>query len=233
MAAAAAKKIDSVIHGVQFGLQSYVFSGLGLPPDSVLDIVIASMVESRLGECDLYAPLVESAQIWERIRASGSDEAARAQAREELANWRRSVSLDYFRPIRQKFDDAGIEIYGLSGFPGSNEEELSRTFEIAAVLGARLVTLSIPLSAAKRIAPLVERHSFTIGIQGRPDMSVTNPDAIAKPQNYEEAVSLSKKYGMSFDIGDATGGGTIPSDSWRLTSIASLCCISRTGEKTG
>jgi hypothetical protein len=40
--------------------------------------------------------------------------AARAQAREELVKWRMSVSLDYFRPIRKKFDDAGIEIYGLS-----------------------------------------------------------------------------------------------------------------------
>ena len=118
-----------------------------------------------------------------------------------------SISLDYFRAIRKKFDDAGIEIYGLSGFPGSNEEELSRTFEIATVLGARLVTLSIPLSAAKRIAPLAGKHSFVIGIQGHPDMSVTNSDMIAKPENYEEAVSLSRQYGMSFDIGDATGGG--------------------------
>jgi len=175
------------------------------------------MIESGLGECDLYAPLVEPAQLWDRIRAGGPAvpgaavppevTAARAQAREELAKWRMSVSLDYFRPIRKKFDDAGIEIYGLSGFPGSTEEELNRTFEIAGILGARLITLGVTLPAAKRIAPLAEKRSFLVGIQGRPDMSVTDPNAIARPENFEEAVSLSKSYWMSFDIGDATGGG--------------------------
>jgi sugar phosphate isomerase/epimerase len=38
-------------------------------------------------------------------------------------------------------------------------------------------------------------------------MNPTNPDTIARPEQYEEAVSLSKSYGMSFDIGDATGSG--------------------------
>jgi hypothetical protein len=214
---AAAKKIDSAVHGVQFGLQSYVFSGIGLPQDGIVDVVVKSMVDSRLGECDLYAPLVEPAQFWDRIRAGGPAgpaatvppevAAARAQARDELAKWRMTVSLDYFRAIRKKFDAAGIEIYGLSGFPGSTEEELSRTFEIAEVLGARLVTLNVTLSAAKLVAPLAEKRSFLVGIQGRPDMSAANPDAIAKPENFEEAVSLSKSYWMSFDIGDATGGG--------------------------
>jgi sugar phosphate isomerase/epimerase len=217
ISATAAKKIDSVVHGVQFGLQSYVFSGIGLPQDGVLDVAIKSMVESRLGECDLYAPLVEPAQFWDRIRAGGPAgpgasvppevAAARAQAREELGKWRMTVSLDYFRAIRKKFEDAGIEIYGLSGFPGSTEEELGRTFEIAEVLGARLVTLGVTLSAAKRVAPVAEKRGFLVGLQGRPDMSATNPDLIAKPENFEAAVSLSKSYRMSFDIGDATGGG--------------------------
>jgi sugar phosphate isomerase/epimerase len=215
--AVAAKKIDSVVQGVQFGLQSYIFTGIGLPQDGLVDVVIASMVESRLGECDLYAPLVEPARFWDRIRAGGQAgtgatvppevASARAQAREELAKWRMSVSLDYFRAIRKKFDDAGIEVYGLSGFPGSTEEELSRTYEIAGVLGARLITLGVTLSAAKRIVSLAEKQSFLVGIQGNPNMSATNPDAIAKPENYEQAVSLSKSYWICFDIGDATGGG--------------------------
>jgi sugar phosphate isomerase/epimerase len=217
MPAIAAKKIDSVVHGVQFGLQSYIFTGIGLPQDGLVDMVIASMVESRLGECDLYAPVVEPAQFWDRIRAGGPAVpgtpvppdvvSARAQARAELAKWRMSVSLDYFQAIRKKFDDAGIEIHGLSGFPGSTEEELTRTFQIAEVLGARLITLGVTLSAAKRIVPLVEKHSYVVGIQGNPNMNATDPDVIAKPENYEEAVSLSKSYGMSFDIGDATGSG--------------------------
>jgi sugar phosphate isomerase/epimerase len=215
--AAAATKVDSVVDGVQFGLQSYVFSGIGLPQDGILDVVVNSMVESGLGECDLFAPLVEPARFWDRIREGAPVSsgvrvtpeviAARAQAREELAEWRMTVSLDYFSAIRRKFQDAGIDVYGLSGFPGSTEEQLSRTFDIAEILGARLVTLSITLSAAKSVAPLAEKRSFLVGIQGRPDMSATDPDVIAKPEHFEEAVSLAKSYWMSFDIGDATGGG--------------------------
>jgi sugar phosphate isomerase/epimerase len=181
--AAFAKKIDSVVDGVQFGLQSYVFSGLGLPQESILDVVVDSMVESGLGECDLFAPLLDPVR------------------------WRMTLSLDYFLAIRRKFEDAGIAVYALSGFPGSTEEELSRTFDIAETLGARLVTLNITLPAAKRVAPLAERRGFLVGIQGQPNMSSTDPDAIATPQQFEEAVKLSRNYWMSFDIGDATGGG--------------------------
>ncbi len=217
--ATAAKRINSDVHGVQFGLQSYVFSGIGLPQAGILDVVVKSMVESGLGECDLYAPLVEPAELWDRIRPAGAAgpgaavpaeaAAARAQARAELAKWRTSISLDYFRAIRKKFEDAGIAIYGLSGFPGSTEEELSRTFDIAEALGARLVTLGITLSAARRIAPLADKRKFRVGIQGNPNMSAANPDAIARPENFEEAVSLSRNYWISLDIGDATGGGWV------------------------
>jgi sugar phosphate isomerase/epimerase len=189
----AAKKIDSVVHGVQFGLQTYVFSGIGLPQDGILDIVVKSMVASQLGECELYAPLVVPADV--------------PQAREEQAKWRMSVSLDHFRAIRRKFEDAGIQIYAISGFPASTDAELNRTFEIAGALGARQITLGVTLSAAARIAPLVEMSGFQVGIQGRPNMHATTPDAISTPENYDAAVSLSKSYWVSLDIGDATGGG--------------------------
>jgi sugar phosphate isomerase/epimerase len=187
-----AKKIDSAVHGVQFGLQSYIFSGIGLPHDGILDLVIKTMVECGLGECDLFAPLVEPAHL---------------QAREELARWRKTVPLGHFRAVRNKFDAAGIAIHGLSAFPGSTEEELGRTFEIAEVLGARIVTLGVTLPEARRVAPLAEKRDFIVGIQGEPDLSITDPDVICKPDQYDKALSLSKSYRISFDIGDATGGG--------------------------
>ncbi len=211
------KKIDSTFNGVQFGLQSYIFSGIGLPQDGILDLVIKSMVESGLGECDLFAPLVEPPQLWERIRAGAPTQpgepvrpeavAARTQAREELTKWRMTVSLDHFRAIRKKFDAAGIAIHALSAFPGSTVEELTRTFDIAEVLGARIVTLGVTLSAAMRVAPLAEKRDFIVGIQGDPNLSITDPDVVSKPGQYDKALSFCKNYRISFDIGDATGGG--------------------------
>jgi len=198
-----AKKIDSIVNGVQFGLQSYIFSDIGLPHDGMLDLVIKSMVECGLGECDLYAPLVEPAHLWERIRAGGAE----SQAREELAKWRKTVPLGHFRSIRNKFDGAGIAIHGLSGFPGATDEELSRTFEIAEVLGARIVTLGVTSPEARRVAPLAEKRDFIVGIQGEPDLNITNPEVISRPAQYDKALSLSRSYRISFDIGDGTGGG--------------------------
>ncbi len=172
-----AGRIDSVVKGIQFGLQSYIFTRTNLPAERWLDAAIASMVESRLGECDFFSELVGP------------------------------VPVDQFRAIRKKFDVAGIQVYGISGFPGGTAEQLSRAFEIAGILGARLVTLTVTLPEAKAIVPLVEKSHFIVGIQGNPSMNPTNPDTIARPQQYEEALSLSRSYGLSFDIGDAVGGG--------------------------
>src|SRR5579862_548109 len=43
--ARAAKKIDSAIHGVQFGVESHIFTGIGLPQDGSVDAMIQTMVE--------------------------------------------------------------------------------------------------------------------------------------------------------------------------------------------
>lgn len=212
MAARPANKIDSNIKGIQFGLQTYVFTTTGLPQKDLLDLAVQSMVEARLGECDLYAPAIEPGEFWDTIRDSAAAAAKRTEAREALDKWRASVSLDFYRAIRKKINDAGIEIYAMSGFPGRTREELERAFEIAGILGATLVTIGNTLPAAKEVAPMVDKAKFLVGLQGRPDMHPASPDTISTPAHFEEALALSKNYWMSFDIGDATGGGydTLP-----------------------
>jgi sugar phosphate isomerase/epimerase len=207
MAAWPATKIDSNIHGIQFGLQTYVFTTAGLPQSGLLDLAVESMVAARLGECDLFAPLVEPAEFWDKIRDSSAAADDRTEARQALDRWRASVPLDFYHAIRKKINDAGIEIYGTSGFPARTEEELERAFAIADVLGAGLVTIASTLTAAKQLAPMVDKSRFRVGLQGRPDMHPANPEAISTPANFEQALALSKNYWMSFDIGDATGGG--------------------------
>lgn len=207
MSASPAAKIDSNIDGIRFGLQTYVFTVAGLPQNGLLDLAVKTMVEARLGECDLYAPLVEPAEFWDKIRDSAVASGERAAARHALDRWRASVSLDFYRAIRNKINDAGIDIFAISGFPGRTKEQLGRAFEIAGVLGARLVTITNTLPEAKQVAPLVEQAGFLVGLQGRPDMHPSDPDAISTPASFAEALGLSKNYWISFDIGDATGGG--------------------------
>src|SRR5579863_2744146 len=84
-AAAAFARINSKVHGVQIGVQSYSFR------DRSLDDAIKAMVEVGLGECELFAGHVEP-----------------KMSRADLRQWRTTVSLDEFHKIRKKFDDAGI-----------------------------------------------------------------------------------------------------------------------------
>lgn len=219
MVARGAGKIDSVVQGIRFGLGSHVFSGTGLPRDGIVDAMIQTMVECGLGECDLDAPAIEPGVYWERIQSGGGGgavspevAAARAQAREELARWRMSVSLDYFRAIRKKFEAAGIEIYSISGFSCANEEEAGRIFDIAKACGARQAAPDVMLPTAKSMVPLAEKSGLIVAVMGHPSVTNPNPGAIAKPADYEEALSYSKKYVVSVDIGDARGGGWDPFD---------------------
>jgi sugar phosphate isomerase/epimerase len=207
MSASPAAKIDSNIEGIRFGLQTYVFTVAGLPQSGLLDLAVKTMVEARLGECDLYAPLIEPAEFWDKIRDSSAPAGERAATRQALDRWRASVSLDFYRTIRKKINDAGIDIYGISGFPGKTEEQLGRAFEIAEVLGAKLVSINNTLPEAKQVAPLVDKAGLLVGLMGHPDMHPGDANAISTPANFEEALALSKNYWMSFDIGDATGGG--------------------------
>ena len=201
----AAKKIDSLLYGVQFGLQSYSFNGL--PHEGILDLVISVMVETGLGECDIWEPLMQPGDLVERMRSPSAAPESRAQARADLAKWRLSAPLAYFRDIRAKFENAGIDLYGYSGISGDSDEELNRTFDIAEALGVRLVTVGVPLSVAKRLAPIAEKRRMLVGLQGRPNMNATNPDQIARPEGYEAGVASSPSFRISLDIGDATAGG--------------------------
>ena len=216
--AARSSKINSVVHGIQWGLQSYSFTGA--PLERILDVVIEGMVAAGLGECDIFSPQLDPPELAAAVRAAagvsgrGASPAAtpgapdpRAQAREALAHWRATAPLSYFRDIGAKFNRAGINIWGYSGTTGNTDEEIERTFDIAKAMGAGYVTTSATHSLARRIAPLAEKHRMRVGFMGRPNMNATDPDQISKPQDFLDVVKLSKNFWISFDIGDATGGG--------------------------
>ena len=206
--AAALANIDSKVHGVQFGLVTYVFSLPGSGPRAtVLDTVIQTMVDCGLGECEAFSPLLEPGDLSEKSRSQTASAEERTQARDELTKWRASVGVDYYEGIRKKFNAAGIEIYSYSANPGATDEAINRTFAQAKALGARIVTTGMSMSAAKRVAPIAEQQGMLVGLQGNPNMNSTNPDQIAKPEQFLEAVALSKQFRICLDIGDATGGG--------------------------
>src|ERR1035441_5613910 len=81
--AAAYAGIDSEVHGVKFGLQTYVFTVSG-PRTGILDTVVQSMVECGLGECEAYGPALEPGDLIDRSRSQTASAEEKAQVRNDL-----------------------------------------------------------------------------------------------------------------------------------------------------
>ena len=203
-----AAQIDSRIRGVQLGVHTFSFSTL--PHDGALDAIIGCMVDVGIGECILLAQQIEPGEFWNQIRPpQGVTVAADAQAaaREKLAKWRLSVSLDYFRDVRRKFETAGLSVHGFGASPNAIDEELHRMFETAQALGAKIVTMGGTMQLAQRLAAIAGQHGMLVGLQGHPGPSTADPNQISRPQDFAAAVALSKNFRVCIDIGDATGAG--------------------------
>ena len=202
-------KINSKIDGVQLGVQSYSFRDL--PFDAALEAIAAD----GLGVCELYSPHIEGGHTDKppaagtRSRGAGgeADAAARAATREELRKWRLTVPLAYFHDIRKKFDDAGVELYAynLSFNDNFTDEEIDRGFEMAKALGVRFITASSTLTAVKRVAPFAEKHKMIVAMHGH--SNTKDPNQFAKPESFEQAMSLSKYFKVNLDIGHFTAAG--------------------------
>jgi len=183
----AQKKINSTISGVMLGAQSYSFR------DKPLDGVIQAMVEVGLGECELYSPHVEP-----RV------------SREELRKWRLSVSLDEFRAVRKKFNNAGINLcaYNLSFNDAFTDDEIDRGFEMAQALGVTVITASSTVTSAKRVAPFADRHKMSVAFHGHSDVKDANQ--FAKPESFAAALKMSPHFAINLDIGHFTAANYDP-----------------------
>jgi sugar phosphate isomerase/epimerase len=187
-------KINSKVQGVQLGTQTYSFR------DRPLDAAIRAMVEIGLGDCELYSPHVEPG-------AMGGGSGQTPESRAALRKWRLSVSMDEFRAVRKKFEDAGINIhaFNLSFRDDFTDEEIDRGFEMAKALGVKTITASSTLSAAKRVAPFADKHKITVAMHGHSDLK--DPNQFAKPESFAAAMAMSKYFAVNLDIGHFTAAG--------------------------
>lgn len=87
--AAMAAKLHSVVGGLHVGIQTYSLRGLRYPD------LVSAIQEVGIAECELFSVQVEPT----------------AADAPDIMKWRDSVSLDYFKDIRKKFNQAGITIY--------------------------------------------------------------------------------------------------------------------------
>src|SRR4029079_4819123 len=83
---------------------------------------------------------------------------------EELAQWRKSVSMDRVKEFRKKYEDAGvlIEIVKVDGIFKMSDDELDYVFTLAKTLGGRAISAEIPNKDAdlKRVGEFADKHQL-------------------------------------------------------------------------
>lgn len=181
----AAEPINSVVHGVQIGAQSYSFR------DRPLDAAIEAYKTVGLGECELWQGHVEP----DEDRTS----------REAIRQWRLTVPLSTFRQIREKFDNAGVLLYAYnySFRKGMSDEEFDRGFQMARALGVKYITASSNVSVAPKVDHYAQRYKIMVGFHGHDD--TRDPDEFSTAETFARAMKGASRYiGVNLDIGHFT-----------------------------
>lgn len=199
--------IDSKIDGVQLGVQSYSFR------DLPLDEAIKAMAADGLGDCELFSPHIEEGGTEAPDAGFHSGDtrqqrrAAMAEHAKKVQQWRFTVPLDYFKQVRAKFNNAGINLYAynLSFNEHFTDEEIDRGFLMAKALGVGIITASTTIPVAQRVVPFAEKHQLMVAMHGH--SNVKDPNQFATPESFAKALAMSKYYRINLDIGHFTAAG--------------------------
>jgi sugar phosphate isomerase/epimerase len=179
----------STLNGVRVGAQTYSFRNLTRPPDGdMVDVLIKAFTECGLRECELWSPQIEPAKV----------------PREEVRRWRVETPLDHFRAIGKKFAAANITLraFNYSFNDSFTDAEIDCGFEMARALGAEFITASSTLSAAKRVAPMAEKHKMIVAMHNH--SNIKDPNEFATPDSFAAAMKISKYFKVNLDVGHFT-----------------------------
>lgn len=167
--------------GVTIGVQSYSFR------DRALEDAIAAMQKIGLRNCELWQGHVEP----------------RGQQRPERRTWRETVSMDVFHQVRDQFAKAKIALvaYNISIQDDFSDAELERAFEMAAAVGAPLITSSSNIKTVARIAPAAEKRKMLVGMHNH---SRIDPNEFATAVSLSDALARGNYIAVNLDVGHFT-----------------------------
>lgn len=201
-------KPDSKWAGVQIGINvPYSYRGLPGDADHILEYTTGlglSAVELRSQPVEAYFGAPNSSRIGTPRPKDDKEKADQAAAAEALEKWRLSAPIDKFKEFRKKYEDAGvaIQIVKFDGVDKMKDAVVDYAFEVAKALGAHALSCEIPLSKTQWLGEFATKHKLMVGYHGH--TNITSPEAFAKPESWEKAMSYSKYNGINLDLGHFT-----------------------------
>lgn len=145
-------------------------------------------------------------------------------AQKAVADWRMAANASTWKGVKQKFNDAGIDVqilcYNMS--VNTKDDEIEYAFQMARDLGVRAISCSATVAVAKRVAPFADKHKIMWAGHGHAD--IFDDEQFAKPETFKHIMSFSKYIGVNLDIGHFTAAGYdpltfIPEVHDRITNI--------------
>ncbi len=201
-------KPDSKWGGVQIGINvPYSYKGLPGTADDILKFTTGlglSAVELRSQPVEAFFGAPHSSRIGSVRATTDEEKAAQKVAAEELEKWRLAAPIAQFKEFRQKYEDAGIaiQIVKFDGVDKMKDEVVDYAFELAKALGAHALSCEIPLSKTEWLGGFATKHKLMVGYHGH--TNITSPEAFAKPESWEKAMTYSKYNGVNLDLGHFT-----------------------------
>jgi sugar phosphate isomerase/epimerase len=188
---AAPAKPNSLVNGVQLGLQPFCYHDLPNTPAN-RPILIQRMVQNGLNVVELHA-------VWYEPRFTGSGVDA-AAARQQARAWRLSTPASFYEGVKSEFDAAGISIFSiwLNIDPTFTDDEVDAVFKGAKALGAKQVDGSYGLAVAQRLAPFPGKHGMLLGLHNHDNVS--DPDAFSTAETFEKGLSFSPQFCATLDV---------------------------------
>lgn len=174
-------KPNSKFGGVQIGAITYSFRSMPHDIDQLLKFCVdcnISAIEMMGDPAETFAGKPVSPIKMPVIPPKGgqpqrqplTDEqkAQMVEYSKKVSEWRATASMDKFKEIRKKFNDAGVSIYAFKPNalgPNNSDIEVEYAMKAAKALGANSVTIEIPTDAvqSKRLGDLGEKNKVYVG----------------------------------------------------------------------
>jgi sugar phosphate isomerase/epimerase len=137
-----------------------------------------------------------------RLKPTPEQMAAQKAHAEAMGKWRQSAPMAKFTELRNRYNDAGVNIYGfkLQLTLDMPDAEYDYAFNVAKALGANQLTMELPEDGnlTKKIGEFAAKHKLMVGYHAHLQ---------ALPTTWDEAMAQSAYNGINLDIGHYTAAG--------------------------
>jgi sugar phosphate isomerase/epimerase len=228
-------RLESTVRGVKLGVITGGFGaggrgpggrgqgGPGAPTNSAIpqppppvqagdpaDAIIKDLLEIGSANVELSAnlygaPNVVGGAVGGQAPASPTPEYL--ESRDALRRWRLTAPLDRFREVRQKFADAGLNLFSYVVTIGDDftDPEIEAVFKQMQALGVGIFcTNQTRVGMGARMVPFAEKYHIKPAFHTH--AMAEDPNEVASPASLERLLRMSPTFMVNLDIGHFTAG---------------------------